>query len=40
MSAHNMYYHDKVGKRPTESQTICFLELSEELLRDSKTGSN
>ena len=37
MSTHNMQFHDKIRKF---SLNICFLELSEEFRRDSKTSSN
>ena len=37
MSTHNIQFHDKIKKI---SLNICFLELSEELRRDSKTSSN
>ena len=40
MSTHNIYFQDKIGKIPRISHNICFLELSEELPRDSKTNSN
>ena len=37
MSTHNMQFHDKVIKN---TLNICFLELSEKILRDSKRSSN
>ena len=37
MSTHNIQFHDKIKKI---SLNICFLELSEEFRRDSKTSSN
>ena len=37
MSTHNKQFHDKIRKK---SVNICFLELSEELRRASKTSSN
>ena len=42
MHTHNIYFYDKIGKIPTISLNMCFLELSEELpiLRDSKTSLN
>ena len=40
MSKHNMHFHDKIEKNPKISLNICFLELSEQLARDSKTSSN
>ena len=40
MSTHNIHLHDKIGKDPKVSHNICFLELSEEFPRDSKTSSN
>ena len=40
MSTHNMHFHDKIGKNPTISLNICFLELLQILLRDSKTSLN
>ena len=36
MSTNNIQFHDKKEK----SLNICFLELSEEFRRDSKTSSN
>ena len=40
MSTNNMHFHDKIGKIPKISLDICFLELSEEFHKGSKTGSN
>ena len=40
MSTQNIHFHDKIGKIPKMSLNICFLELSEEFSRDSKTSSN
>ena len=40
MSTRNNYFHDKIGKNPTISLNIYFLELLEEFPRDSKTSSN
>ena len=42
MSTHSIDFHDKIGKNPKilVSLNICFLELSEEFPRDSKTSSN
>ena len=40
MSTHNIRFHDKIRKNPKLSLNICFLELSEEFSRDSKTCSN
>ena len=37
MSTHNIQFHDKIRKCPLN---ICFLEVSEEFRRDSKTSSN
>ena len=37
MSTHNIQFYDKIKKK---SLNICFLELSEELRRESKTSSN
>ena len=37
MSTHNIQFHDEIRKF---SLNICFLELSEELRRVSKTSSN
>ena len=38
MCTHNI--HAKIGIIPTISLNICFLDLSEEFPRDSKTSSN
>ena len=40
MNTHNIHFHDKIRQFPKISLTICFLELSEEFPRDSKTSSN
>ena len=40
MSTHNIHFHDKVGKIPEISLNICFLDPSEEFLRDSKMSLN
>ena len=40
MSTLNIHFHDKIGKIAEISRNICFLELSEEFPRDSKTSSN
>ena len=40
MSTHNIHFHDKIRKVPLKFQIFCFLELSEEFPRDSKTSSN
>ena len=40
MSTLNKHVHDKIGKNPKIPFNICFLELSEEFLRDSKMSSN
>ena len=41
MSTHNIQCLDKVRKKITKkSLNICFLELSEEFPRDSKTSLN
>ena len=37
MRTHNIQFRDKMRKFPLN---ICFLELSEEFRRDSKTSSN
>ena len=39
MSTHSMYFDDEMGKNTKTSLNICFLELSEEFPRDSKTSS-
>ena len=37
MSTHNIHFHDKIRKKiPQIFLNICFVELSEELIRDSK----
>ena len=36
MSKHNLLFHDKVGQLPKISLNICFLDLSEEFIRDSE----
>ena len=40
MNTHNIHFHDKIGKSPEISLNICFLELSEEIPRDSKMSMN
>ena len=37
MSTHNIQFHKEIKKA---SLNICFLDLSEEFRRDSKTSSN
>ena len=37
MSTHNVQFHDRIRK---VFLNICFLELSEEFRRDSKTSSS
>ena len=37
MSTYNILFHDKIRKK---SLNICFLGLSEEFRRDSKSSSN
>ena len=39
MSTHNIYLHDKIGKNAQISLNICFLELSEEFSRYSKSSN-
>ena len=40
MNIHNIYIRGKIRKNPEISLNICFLELLDELPRDSKTSSN
>ena len=40
MSTYYIHFHDIIGNNAKISFTICFLELSEEFPRDSKTSSN
>ena len=40
MSTHSIHFRDKIGKFSKISLNICFLDLSEEFSRDSKTSSN
>ena len=40
MCTHTIHFHDDIGKNPKISLNICFLDLSEEFPRDSKTSSN
>ena len=41
MDIHSMHFNDKIRKKIHKiSLNVCFLELSEKILRDSKTGSN
>ena len=40
MNTHNIHFHDRIGKNPKKFLNICFLELSEEFLSNSKTSSN
>ena len=40
MSTRNIHFHDKIRKIPLKSQNICFLKLSKEFPRDTKTSSN
>ena len=39
MNAHNIRFNDEIRKKPNISQNICFLEITEEFLRDSKSSN-